>query len=709
MKQLFYFLLIIFSASTASAQNVAINTDGSVANASAILDVKSTSKGILVPRMTTAQRITIASPATGLLVFDTDTQSFWFYNGSAWTNLSAGGSSGWALSGNNGTNPSTNFIGTTDDQPILFKVNNSQYGQLHSNGNVFWGKNAGISNTAYSNIAIGTQALNSNTDRGNLIAIGDSALMNNGIGAPGGGFARYNTAIGSKALFANNTGYGNTAVGFRTLMNNTTGYYNLAIGQTALNANVDGYRNIGIGANALNSNTNGLLNIAMGNDALENNTTGDNNIAIGDLALNNTTTAGTNIAIGSSTLQANTSGYDNLGIGYNALRFNTTGIKNVAFGREALLNNTTASNNIGIGYHAMYYTTVGDSNVAIGSNALRDNVSSHANTAVGFEAMANTTISNNTAIGAQALYFNTLGESNTAIGAYALRKNTIGNQNIGVGYNALPNNTTGTNNISIGSSGLQYNTTGSDNIGIGPSALSSVSTGTANIGIGYYAGGGVTSGDYNVALGDFAGNWAAGQWGSTAIGSEAENNGYNSSTALGLFSDNTASEQIMLGSSTITSVAAYADYTVLSDKRFKNNIRDDVHGLDFILKLKPVTYHYDMVKLHAFLGKDKKLAAMKDPDAISKWERLQSESMRNKEAIKYTGFLAQDVEDAAKETGYDFSGVHKPQNDKDHYGLAYSEFVVPLVKAVQEQQKMIDDQQKQIDELKRLVDQLMKK
>jgi predicted RNase H-like nuclease (RuvC/YqgF family) len=61
-----------------------------------------------------------------------------------------------------------------------------------------------------------------------------------------------------------------------------------------------------------------------------------------------------------------------------------------------------------------------------------------------------------------------------------------------------------------------------------------------------------------------------------------------------------------------------------------------------------------------------------------------------KERITYTGFIAQQVEKAAMEIGYDFSGVEKPANDHDHYRLSYSTFIVPLVKAVQEQQEMIN-------------------
>ena len=63
------------------------------------------------------------------------------------------------------------------------------------------------------------------------------------------------------------------------------------------------------------------------------------------------------------------------------------------------------------------------------------------------------------------------------------------------------------------------------------------------------------------------------------------------------------------------------------------------------------------------------------------------------EQALHTGFLAQDVEKVANSLGYDFDGIHKPANDRDHYSLAYSQFIMPLVKAVQEQQVMIKNLQ----------------
>jgi hypothetical protein len=81
-----------------SYSQVAINTDGSIPDNSAMLDVKSTTKGALLPRMSSSERIAIASPATGLTVYDLTTQSYWYYNGTAWTTIA---NSPWTVNGNN--------------------------------------------------------------------------------------------------------------------------------------------------------------------------------------------------------------------------------------------------------------------------------------------------------------------------------------------------------------------------------------------------------------------------------------------------------------------------------------------------------------------------------------------------------------------------------------------------------------------------------
>ena len=92
MKNLKFILLIclLILAAQSFSQGVGINNDGSSADPSAILDVKSTDMGMLVPRLTTALRTGILSPANSLLVYDTDTQSFWFYRNSAWVEITPG-------------------------------------------------------------------------------------------------------------------------------------------------------------------------------------------------------------------------------------------------------------------------------------------------------------------------------------------------------------------------------------------------------------------------------------------------------------------------------------------------------------------------------------------------------------------------------------------------------------------------------------------
>lgn len=80
MKRIFLLFIFYWSAfHTIKAQNVGINSSGATPNASAGLDVDFTNKGVLIPRMTTSQRTSIASPANGLLVFDTQLNCVYMY------------------------------------------------------------------------------------------------------------------------------------------------------------------------------------------------------------------------------------------------------------------------------------------------------------------------------------------------------------------------------------------------------------------------------------------------------------------------------------------------------------------------------------------------------------------------------------------------------------------------------------------------------
>src|SRR5215471_9982755 len=134
-------------------QAVGINTDGSLPDASSILDIKSTGKGLLIPRMTTAQRTAITSPASGLMVFDTNSKSFWYYDGTTWIN----NSTGWSLNGNAVVDTSR-FIGTLTSFPLLFRVNNEPSGQIgYVTGNTTFGyRTLSHNKSGFNNVAFGS-------------------------------------------------------------------------------------------------------------------------------------------------------------------------------------------------------------------------------------------------------------------------------------------------------------------------------------------------------------------------------------------------------------------------------------------------------------------------------------------------------------------------------------------------------------------------
>ena len=89
MKKFIILLSTILLYVSLCFSQVAMNTDGSSANSSAMLDVNSTNKGMLIPRMTQAQMEGISSPATGLSVYNTDVNAVCYFNGSDWDCMDA--------------------------------------------------------------------------------------------------------------------------------------------------------------------------------------------------------------------------------------------------------------------------------------------------------------------------------------------------------------------------------------------------------------------------------------------------------------------------------------------------------------------------------------------------------------------------------------------------------------------------------------------
>ena len=435
--------------------------------------------------------------------------------------------------------------------------------------------------------------------------------------------------------------------------------------------------NAAFGIKALASNTTGYDNVAIGAGALEKSTTGHGMVAVGDSALFNQVDNGA-------------SAYYNTAVGSKALFANATGYANTALGTEALTSNNS-SFNTAVGMYALTSNTFGSNNVSVGTLSMENNVSGDNNTAVGTSALHNNNKYNNTAVGFQCLLLNDANE-NTATGYTALRNNTTGTKNSAFGLSALLANNTGSYNTAVGYS-ASWKSKGNWNTALGVNAMYNTTSGQANVAVGYQAMLYNITGDNNTVIGTNAGPAVAGT-------------DYSNSTAIGQTAIITASNQVRIGNSAITSIGGYADWTKISDIRFKKNVRPETHGLDFIMKLEPIVYNLDLKKLNYFLK------SIKD-DSL---DVLQQNAITSKENILYSGFSAQQVELAAKSIQYDFSGIQKPQHAEDHYSLAYAEFVVPLVKSVQEQQQLITalqtenaTQEKQIADLQKQLDKLIER
>jgi len=183
----------------------------------------------------------------------------------------------WDINGNSNTTRASNFIGTTDTIPLIFRFNNKFSGIIDS---VYrftaFGYRAGEVNRGIRCAAFGSLALENNIDAPYNTAMGDASLLHaihNG----------YNTAVGQAAISNNNSGVQNVAVGEDAMQQGSTGNYNTAIGSKALNNNTADY-NTSVGQMSMFHITSGGQNTGIGWGALGNNSTGTGNVAIGLMA-----------------------------------------------------------------------------------------------------------------------------------------------------------------------------------------------------------------------------------------------------------------------------------------------------------------------------------------------------------------------------------------------------------------------------------------
>jgi hypothetical protein len=467
-----------------------------------------------------------------------------------------------------------------------------------------------------------------------------------------------NTGTGYNTLRSVSTGYANTATGSYAMPSNTNGYENTAMGIQSLYSNLGGIRNVGIGVYALFNNTSGSQNTALGMGANYYNQTGTNNTIIGYEA-------------GKGTALHNKFG--NIFLGYQA-GFNETGsnklyIENSSsstplIGGDFSTDIAYVNGKLGIG------TTAPGQQLEITQSLKLPNTNTSTTGVIYKDSQPflhdytpPPQIGRNLFLGQNAGNFTCGGPDFSD-----------GTANIGVGENALLDLSSGENNVAVGIYTLESVTTGSRNTAVGNSSMLLTSSGSFNTAFGAWALVNPMHSDYNTAVGYYAGQ---------------QNQSLSHCGSFGYDARPTASNMIHIGNTAVTWIGGMVGWGTFSDARVKQDIREDIPGLDFVLALRPVTYHYDVDRLDELMGIKKQteeLDCMKQAKA-------------DQEKIIYSGFLAQEVEQAAQKCGYDFSGVKAPVNENTPYSLVYAEFVVPLVKAVQEQQKLIEELQNKVKEL----------
>ena len=294
-----------------------------IPNSSAMLDITSTTKGFLIPRMLAAQRTSIPSPATGLLVFDLSSNNFQYYNGATWVAIGTG--SGTVTSVGTG-------VGLTG-------------GPITTAGTISLA-NTSVAPGAYgSSTTIPGYTVDAQGRLTNVTSYTVSGLLPTGVN----GQTLYNSSgtwTAPSNLFTNGT--------------------NIGIGTTTPNNLIQVAGLIDFEGSGSNVSLGGFTGTAAGGTSFYNTFTGY-------FAGQNTAGAGSssNSFYGYSSGGANTTGGNNTLIGTNAGSGNTTGSSNTFVGSTSGINNTTASNNTFIGNGAGLSTATQRSNAsAIGSGAL---------------------------------------------------------------------------------------------------------------------------------------------------------------------------------------------------------------------------------------------------------------------------------------------------------------------------------------------------
>jgi len=230
----------------------------------------------------------------------------------------------WNLLGNAGTAPSTNFVGTTDNQPLVFKVNNVENMKISTSGRFIFYNTGGIGQVWDKNLFFG-----------------------GGVDASS---AALNTVFGIGAFTQNTSGGGNTAVGANVMSSMTSGEANTAIGSGSMRNSISGTYNVGVGVNALENFKSGLGNTAVGTGSMAlGNLTGDNNTTVGLNALRYLNVGNANVSIGSESFRGLATGSNNVNIGFSNARYIVSGNNNIFIGTNITPYSATPESELNIG------------------------------------------------------------------------------------------------------------------------------------------------------------------------------------------------------------------------------------------------------------------------------------------------------------------------------------------------------------------------
>jgi hypothetical protein len=497
------FLLLSGVINNAEAQGVAINNNGAAPNSSAMLEVTASDKGILIPRVTltgTTDDSTIQEPALSLLVYNTATTEdvtpgFYYWSGTKWQRLATIGSPGdaWGVKGNSGLDPVANFIGTTDNIPLNFRVNNQPAGKIDD-----------FRNSVY----LGTYA--------------GSAAANFGIN---------NTFVGDSAGRNNTTGTDNAYFGFRSGSLSSNSFANSFFGTfSGENSSSGGGLNTFIGyAAGANSPVSGSTAVGF-LSGISN--TGSQSVFVGAFSGQSNAAQG-NTFVGYQSGIANSLGTGNAFFGFESGFTNNGGNNNSIFGFQAAKQQDSASNGSFFGYQAGMNNHDGEGNSYFGANAGKQNVNGR----------------DNSLFGKDAGLFN-VGLLNSFFGSEAGRATNLGSSNSFFGYQSGLSNTNGFENAFFGKNTGTFSTTASNNAFFGTAAGHLNTTGSANTFIGNYAGLSNEAGSFNTLLGHMA-DVTLGLTNATAIGAFAKAGASNTMILGSVTGINGATSTVNVGIGTI--------------------------------------------------------------------------------------------------------------------------------------------------------------